>query len=142
MGSSTSLAPAAGAGVGKLLADLLLADPGFLPAMKEAAMRGLTAMQPRRWDKENECWGEAVPDARVQVQTVAMLLAHMEGEPIKRIVHQHLGADGGPDPVAAMRESPALRAAVERTLANAQFKNRNNPKPVPVAVAETIELEG
>lgn len=117
------LAPAAGAGVGKLLADALLADPDFLPSMKKALMGGLKAT--RSYYDKSQGGSVTEADSRVQVQTVALLLAHMEGEPIKRIVHQHLG--GGPegmDPTAALRDSPALADAVERALANARFRTK------------------
>ncbi len=116
------LAPAAGSGIGKMLADSLLATPGFVQLLTDVAVRGLNATTPPRWDKESESWTDA-PDFRVQIQTLALLLSHMEGEPIKRVIHQHLGGDGGKaDPLAALQDSPALRAAVERTLEKAKWK--------------------
>ncbi len=136
-----SLAPAAGAGIGKLLAEALLADPEFLPLMKKAAIGGLSAMRSYYDKSAGGCVTE--PDHRVQVQTMALLLAHMEGEPIKRIVHQHLGGDGsGVDPLGALRDSPALLAAVERTLEKAKWRTsgRSDAKR-PVKSAEAIELE-
>lgn len=133
-----SLAPASGSGIGKMLADALLADPDFLPLMKGAALGGLRA-QRSYYDKGA---GGVVtePDHRVQIQTVALLLAHMEGEPIKRIIHQHLGGDGSAiDPLGALRDSPALMAAVERELAKAKFKDRHR-KTRPTEAA-TLEVD-
>lgn len=116
------LAPAAGAGVGKLLADLLLADPGFIPLMRKTALDCLEAMSPRRWDKETETWIND-PDFRIRAQMFFGLLAHMEGEPIKRIIHQHLGGSGAVDPLAALQESPELREAAKRMLEKAEWRH-------------------
>jgi hypothetical protein len=141
--TQVQLAPAAGAGVGKLLADALLSDPDFLPSMKAALMGGLKATR-SYYDKGQG--GQVVEqDSRVQVQTVALLLAHMEGEPIKRIVHQHLGGEGGAvDPMAAMRESPALMDAVEKTLAKARWRtsgNQAHKRPAKQVAAELVEVD-
>lgn len=131
---SLQLAPAAGAGIGKLLAQSLLSDPEFLPLMKAAAIGGLKASR-SYWDKAT---GGSItePDFRVQIQTVALLLAHMEGEPIKRVIHQHLSGEGPLDPLAAIRESPALQAAVERTLEKARWRQsgRKRDKSVEIEV--------
>jgi len=136
METTISLAPAAGAGIGKLLADSLLADPEFVPLMKEAAMGGLKAER-SFWDK-NSGGIISEPDHRVQIQALALLLAHMEGEPVKRIIHQHLGGDGQIDLGAALRDSPALQAAIERQLENARFKDRNRGGKTPPKTAEVV----
>lgn len=130
------LAPAAGAGVGKLLADALLADPDFIPLMRDAARGGLKAMTPRRWDKDSNDWIQD-EDCRVRIQTLALILAHMEGEPIKRIIHQHTGASGQLDVAGALTDSPALREAMERTLRNAkerQKKQRRVAEPAAMDI--------
>ena len=137
------LAPAAGAGIGKILADQLLADPAFIPEMVAAVRRGLTATR-SYYDKGA---GGVVheQDSRVQIQTFALLLAHMEGEPVKRIIHQHLGGAGAVDPLAALRESPALREAAADLLRKADWKTsgkgaHKRPKPVqPVVEGESAD---
>lgn len=114
------LAPAAGAGVGKMLAESLLQRPDFLPAMEAAAMAGLRATV-RRWDKDTDDW-IVDPDCKTQATWFFGLVAHMEGEPIKRIIHQHIGPGRGIDPADALRESPELAAAVARELEKAQWR--------------------
>ena len=134
-----TLAPASGSGIGKILADTLLADPDFVPAMVAAAKGGLKAER-SYYDKGA---GAVVtePDERVRIQTLALLLAHMEGEPIKRIIHQHLGGTGSVDPLAALQESPALREAAARMLEKAEWRTSGNkahkrPKPAKIVDAE------
>jgi len=117
-----TLAPNAGAGIGKLLFDELLKDETFLPRMVAAIDAGLNACFPKRWDQKTEDWCPAEPDGKTRVHTVLSLLAQAEGEPVKRIIHQHLGAGGTADPLAALRESPELLAAVERTLEKAKWR--------------------
>lgn len=136
-----TLAPAAGAGIGKALADLLLADPDFLAAMKSAAMDGLKATRSFWCGKGGEGYLETEPDFRIRVQTMALLLAHMEGEPVKRIIHQHLGAGGKLDFKAALQESPELAQALSRELDKANWKTSGHqahkrPKKVGAAPAE------
>ena len=116
-----SLAPAAGAGIGKALADELLKDAAFVPLMRQTALDCLHAMAPRRWDKESDTW-ICDPDYRVRAQMFFGLLAHMEGEPVKRIIHQHLGGAGTVDPLGALRESEALRDAAKAMLEKAEWR--------------------
>lgn len=116
-----SLAPAAGAGIGKLLADSLLADPEFVPLMRKTAVECLAAMAPRRWDRDTESW-IADPDFRVRAQMFFGLLAHMEGEPVKRIIHVGQGYGLPLDPLASLRESPAMQDELRRLLAKADFR--------------------
>lgn len=113
-----TLAPAAGSGIGKALADALTADPEFLPLLIEAAKDGLKA--------ERSFWGGKElyrePDTRSRIQTLALVLAHMEGEPVKRIIHQHVG-DGKPvDPIRALAESPAMRDELRKLLQKSEWK--------------------
>ena len=100
-------------------------------------MGGLKA-QRSFWDK-NSGGIISEPDHRVQIQALALLLAHMEGEPVKRIIHQHLGGDGQIDLGAALRDSPALQAAIERQLENARFKDRKRGKPAPKPAELIVE---
>ena len=119
-----TLAPAAGSGIGKQLADRLLAREDFLQLMEDAAIDGLRAMAPRRWDKDTQKW-ISDPDMRTRTTMFFGIIAQMEGEPVKRIIHQHIGTGDKADPVAALHDSPALVEAVERALANAKFRTRN-----------------
>lgn len=134
-----SLAPAAGAGVGKLLAESLLADPDFMPSMKAAVMNGLKA-QRSWWDRvQNKSVSE--PDGRVQIQTLSLMLAHMEGEPVKRIIHQHIGGEGGVDVLGALRDSPALQSAMERALEKARFRERPGRGRKAEKTVDAVEVD-
>lgn len=116
------LAPAAGAGIGKVLADRLIADPTFVDAMVDAAMSGLRATRSYWQGKGENAQLVTEPDSKVQLQAFALILAHMEGEPIKRVIHQHLGGEGKVDPLAALKESPALREAARGLLDKAEWR--------------------
>ncbi len=118
-----TLAPAAGSGIGKMLADALLATEGFADLMADVVRRGLVA-QTRRWDPAAKDWC-VEPDMRAQLQTLTLVLAHMEGEPIKRVIHQHIGNGGSIDPLAALQDSQALRDAARRLLEKSEFRTRN-----------------
>lgn len=133
MSQEISLAPAAGSGIGKLLADALLKSPDFVDEMRDVILRGLRAEMPSRWDPASKQWAEAQPDCRTQIQTLSLVLAHMEGEPIKRIIHQHIGDGKAVDPLAALQESPALRDAARRLLEKSEFRTRHTKK-----AAETV----
>jgi hypothetical protein len=131
-----TLAPAAGSGIGKALADALLKDPEFLPMMVAAAKGGLEAVR-SWWDKGSQAMASE-PDYRTRIQALALILAHMEGEPVKRIIHQHLGAAGGIDLKATLRESPELAALLAAELEKANWrKSGRNGKAKPVAAVET-----
>lgn len=130
------LAPAAGTGIGKLLFDALLADPEFIPALTEAVLGGLKACN--YFYAKGTGKVEATPDCKTRIHAATMILANAEGEPIKRVIHQHLGAGGALDIVGALRESPAVMAALERELDKAKWKGgKKTPK---VAEPEPSEL--
>jgi len=119
-----TLAPAAGAGIGKVLAEVLTADSELLPLMVAAAKDGLKANR-SFWVKDSPGGGghlETEPDMRIRTQTLFQLLAHMEGEPVKRIIHQHIGPQGGVDLGAVLAESPELREAMAKELQKANWK--------------------
>lgn len=88
----------------------------------------MVAVIERGFEAHKNLWSPAQKDwireddMRMQIQTLALVLAHMEGEPIKRIIHQHLGGTGAVDPLAALQESPALRDAVSAVLAKAEYR--------------------
>jgi hypothetical protein len=137
-----TLAPAAGAGIGKKIADRLLSESDFVEEMAQTARLGLRAMSPRRWDKDSGGW-VADPDMRTRAQMFFGLLAHMEGEPVKRIIHQHLGAGGQLDIMGALRESPALLAAAEREIEKAKWRTSGKqankvPKKAEAAEADSV----
>ncbi len=81
------------------------------------------------------------PDAKIQVQTFALIMAHMEGEPVKRIIHQHLGAGGKLDVGAALTDSPELAQAVERELQKARWKHSGNQAHKRPKKAEPVDGE-
>lgn len=144
MPETLTLAPAAGAGIGKQLAEALLARPDFLEAMTDAAMGGLTATRSFWAGKGENGSLETEPDMKVRIQTLALLLAHMEGEPIKRIIHQHLGGTGTVDPLAALQESPALREAAGRLLEKASWRTSGkqaHKRPKQAEAPTALEVE-
>ncbi len=138
--TQVTLAPMAGAGIGKQLADALLSDPGFLPLMRQTAIDCLNAMSPRRWDKEQGWISD--PDYRIRAQMFFGLMAHMEGEPVKRIIHQHLGDGGKLDVGGALADSPELAAAVARELQKSKWKHSGRQaykKPAKVVDGEVAD---
>ena len=107
--------------------------------MEEVIVRGFNATK-RLWDAGSKQWVEE-PDMRSQLQTLFGVLAHMEGEPIKRIVHEHLNRGNGVDLTEILRNNPDLAAEARRQLDKAAFRTRNvKPKPVPPAADEAIEV--
>lgn len=114
-----TLAPAAGAGIGKLIAENLLARPGFIEAMSDV-IEGAIHATARHWDREKR---EFViePDWKTRLAAFFGAMAHMEGEPIKRILHQHMGP-AGIDPLAAL-ENPAVREAMQAQLDKFNFRS-------------------
>ncbi len=131
-----TLAPAAGSGIGKEIAEDLLARPDFVRKCADVIDNALTATR-RTWDQSTKSWNDE-PDTRSQLQALFGILAHMEGEPIKRIIHQHLGGAGEIDPLAAMQESPALRQAARHLLEKAEFRTRHTKptKPAELTIDE------
>ncbi len=144
-----TLAPAAGAGIGKMVADLLLIDGSYAAEVAEAFRRGLRA-KVRRWDQALKDW-IVDDDCRTQLQAAALSLAHMEGEPIKRVIHQHLGTTGEINLQAAVAESPQLQEQLKRLLENATFRQTAGHRPttgtgrrtkaVKPAELEVVEFE-
>ncbi len=135
-----SLAPAAGHGIGKILADRLLADPTFVDSMVNAVLNGLKATR-SYWTGKGET-AELITeaDSKTQLQAFALVLAHMEGEPIKRVIHQHLGNGSEVDPLTALQESPALRDAARALLDKVDTSGGKKRKKL--AAAETVtEIE-
>lgn len=138
-----TLAPAAGQGIGKMLFDVLLADPDFLPSLKAAAMDGLQAV--RSFYNPGAKCVVSEPDTRTRIQALTLVLAQAEGEPIKRVIHQHLGA-GGIDPLAALQESPALRDAARRLLEQAEWRTSGKqsykrPRKANPPAVETVDVD-
>ena len=133
-----SLAPAAGSGIVKLLADALLARPNFIGELVEVIESGFHAAK-RFWDPETKTWIQE-PDVRTRIATLTLVLAHMEGEPIRKIIHQHIGAGGGIDPLVSLRESPATRDAMRRMLEQAEWHDsgqQDYKRPVKSANGDT-----
>lgn len=138
-----SLAPAAGAGVGKKLAERLLARDDFMPLMEAAAIDGLQAMAPRRWDKDTQDW-ITDPDMKTRTAVFFGLIANMEGEPVKRIIHQHVGGGGRVDLVQSLHDSPALLDAAKAMIAKAEHRTlkpaREEKKARKVALEQVGEV--
>jgi len=138
--TALSLAPAAGQGLGKIVFDRLLAEPGFIDEMVAAARDGLRAMSPRRWDKEqNNGRGGWIndPDYRTRIQTLFGIFAQAEGDPIKRVIHELHRT--GTDPVDTLHESPATMDALQRVLDKARYRGRDRKAPKHAETALEVE---
>lgn len=134
-----SLAPAAGSGIGKLVFDALLAEPDFIPLMVQAAMGGLRATT----SFYNPATREVIEkvDFKTRMQAWLALTAHAEGEPVKRIIHQHLNGAGKLDAGEALRDSPELIEAIKREVQKAEWRTsgpgaHKRPKKVTEAAAD------
>jgi hypothetical protein len=137
---NAQLAPAAGAGIGKMLAEDLLARPGFIREMADV-IAGAIRANTRHWDRDAKEF-IVEPDHKIRLQAFFGIVAHMEGEPIKRIIHQHLGGSGTVDPLAALQESPALRDAAKKLLEKAEWRHSGHkPSKRPVKAAEALEVD-
>lgn len=110
--------------------------------MVNAAQGGLEATRSFWCGKGADGYLEREPDWRVRTQTLALLLAHMEGEPVKRIIHQHLGT-GEIDPLGALQDSPELADRVRKLLEKAEWKTSGksaHKRPKPVTKEPDVEL--
>lgn len=128
--AQVALAPAAGVGFGKVVADALLAHPDFAGKMVAAILDGLVAVS-RYFDMSAKKMVE-VPDFKTRIATFRMVMDHLEGEPIKRIVTQHLNEPGAEKTLEARLMSPALRAELRKQLEDAE---RVSAKPVAEAAS-------
>lgn len=113
------LAPAAGAGVVRDVAAELATRPTVVTKIADALENALSATR-RVWDKDAKAWIEE-PDTRSQLQAVFGIFSHFAGDPQKRIIHEHIQA-AGLDPLATLRESPALLEAAERLVQKAGWR--------------------
>jgi hypothetical protein len=140
------LSPGAGQGVVKEVANELLSRPQLVRKMADSLERGLTATR-RTWDSGQKCWVEE-PDMRSQLQAVFGCFSHFCGDPTKRIVHEHINANGALDVSGALQDSPALAAALERELEKARWRHsgqqkhkRPGGKAKTVASVPVLEVE-
>ncbi len=131
-----SLAPGAGAGIGKEIAKTLLAREGFIQRMADALDNALTATR-RTWDSGAKQWVEE-PDTRSQLQACFGVLAHMEGEPIKRVIHEVRKSIDASEALS----SPAAIEAAERMIAGAKAKLRRAGVKTGPKRAEPVEADG
>lgn len=142
MEETTQLAPAAGSGIGKILAAELVQDPAFIGHLKSAYMDALTAEQ-FFYDKGAKEWrGE--PDYKTRLAAANSIMAHMEGDPIKRIIHQRMDGPTPADALETALESPALVDAMELAVQKARNKQRKaarlEKKAEPAAIEPEIEV--
>lgn len=129
-------APGSGAGLGKKVAEALLADERFVPLMKAAIIDGLEA---KAWfyDKNAKEWhGE--PDPKTRLQAFFGAMSHLVGDPIKRVMTASVGPGGAPgaDLEAALLQSPAYRAALRKQLDRADRLARKKGGPQTVDLPE------
>lgn len=116
-----SLSPGAGSGIGKKLADALLAEPDFIELLKAAFMEALEAKQ---WfyDKRAKEW-TSEPDYKTRLAAGQAILANLEGEPIKRVMVAQGGGkkkESDAKVIQRIASSPALQAALQAKLTSAR----------------------
>ena len=134
-----SLAPAAGAGIGRQMFAELLARPNFAAELAQAAVDGLNAMTPPRWDPAAQDWTSS-PDYRVRTTTLFALLAQAEGAPIKRSVQQVITGPVSTDDIERQLEAnPAARAAMLKLIQDADYKAKHG-KRRPVRLEKPAEV--
>ena len=133
------LTPAAGSGIGRKFATALVSDDELVKHMKAAAMDGLQATT-GHFDKAVG-WVET-PDFKTRLAALFGILSHLEGDPLKRVLHQHSGL-----PAVNFNEmSPATIAAAEREIAKTKFRTRRQKpaappaEPGPPGGGETLDL--
>jgi len=129
-----SLAAGAGAGLVKLVADDLLARVGFARRVADSLERALDATR-RTWDSGTKQWIDE-PDSRTQLQAVFGIFAHFEGEPIKRVIHEHLGQGHLQEALEEM--PPAMLEAMQRRI---EFARKKAKRAKPAQVAVDVEFE-
>ena len=129
-----ALAPAAGSGVGAALAQRFFARPDWLDKLEAGLINALEA-QHKIYDKSA---GGVVtyPDGKTQLAAVFGLMAHMEGEPVKRIIHEVRRGRDAESLQDELSRSPALREAAREMLEAAEHA-AGGPSVEP---GEVIEL--
>lgn len=132
MGKPTALtlAPGAGTGIGKEVAAALLKREAIAEDMAAALVRALTAKR-RTWCSTSKMHIEE-DDTRSQLQAVFGILAHLEGDPVRRTIHEHV--DGRKiDHMQAVQSSPAMRRAAQHVIdkANAADARQRAAKGLP-----------
>jgi hypothetical protein len=119
------LAPGAGGGIGRKIAERLLSRPDWLDLMETALVNALSA-QMRYYDNATKKH-VVMQDAKTQLNAVLGIWSHLEGDPIKRVIHQHFdraGVDGNLSNLLA--ESPQLREELAKELAKASSAPRRS----------------
>ncbi len=116
------LAPGAGSGLGRKLAEELEKRPRFIEALADAYMDGLKATV-SRWNVELKAF-EDIPDAKTRVLTANAIIANMEGEPVKRVlVAQGAGnrkSETDARVIERIAASPALQGQLEAQIRRAR----------------------
>ncbi len=132
------LAPGAGQGIGRQVAENLLAREGFVRRLADALDNGLVATR-RMWDKASDDW-IVEPDTRSQLQAAFGIFAHFEGDPIKRVIHE-LHKTGAADPLEAMKRDPQLLEAAKELIAKAEWHKSGRAKKAPKPAQAVTEIE-
>jgi hypothetical protein len=119
MAKTDLLAPGAGTGIGKKLAERFLDRPDCIQLLENAFVGALKA-DLRYYDKDAKKM-VIYPDGKTRLNAAMGLLAQLEGEPVRRIVHQVI--NGSANQAGLMDElahSPALRSAMRKTIDEAE----------------------
>lgn len=138
------LSTAVGNGIGRKIADKLLAEADFIEEMVQVARDGLKA-ETAICTKGGGI--EMVPDQKTRQNMFFGLLEQFDGKPVERILTQAFGQPGGPgeDLDAQLNDSPAFRSALRRKLDKADrraAKAEKQAERVPIEVGDPAPTEG
>jgi len=130
----SALAPAAGTGIGAQIAAGFLARGDWLALCVDALVAALQA-NCKVYDKANNCL-VTYPDGRTRLEAVHKIWSHLEGEPVKRIIHEVRRGRDAESLQDDLARSPALREAAAEMLAAAERQAAGGAQVEPGAVID------
>jgi hypothetical protein len=135
-----ALAPAAGTGVGSALAQRFFGRPDWLDKLEASLINALGA--------EHRVYGGkgvgiiTYPDGKTQLAAVLGLMSHMDGEPVKRIIHEVRRGRDAESLQDELTRSPALREAAREMLDAAEKSAGSGAAVEPSAVIDLPPADG
>jgi NAD(P)-dependent dehydrogenase (short-subunit alcohol dehydrogenase family) len=136
----SALAPAAGSGIGAQIAAGFLARGDWLALCIDALVAALQA-NCKVYDKANNCL-VTYPDGRTRLEAVHKIWSHLEGEPVKRIIHEVRRGRDAESLQDELTRSPALREAAREMLDAAEKSAGSGAAVEPSAVIDLPPADG